>query len=60
MSGLINAGAIRQRPILNMKNEIFTVVSILIALFWATILYSMIAIYQLFQRKILLLPSERK
>ena len=53
-------GLLGLRPILNMKNEIFLVVGILIVLSWATIPYSMIAIYQLFHRKILPLPSEQK
>jgi len=53
-------GLLGLRPILNMKNEIFLVVGILIVLSWATIPYRMIAIYQHFQRKILPLPSEQK
>jgi hypothetical protein len=53
-------GLLGLRPILNMKNEIFMVTSTLIVLFCATIPYSMIAIYQLFQGKILPLRSERK
>jgi hypothetical protein len=44
-------GLLGLTPILNMKSEIFMVVSIFIVLLWATTPYSMIVIYQFFSEK---------